>query len=189
MIKRALQLIALLLITASWTAACGEPPDAGTDAGTGGGDVSSGQCLIEGYDGEGTPPPAQPTGDCDDTVVGGPDEPVSDTPGSSDPEPGPVPPPVEPQPGQDNVRAVGWDSVKVLDEDSVKVKFWSGVEPCNVLDHVEVAYETKTVAITLFEGSDSSGPDTACIEIALLKQTIVDLDEPLDGRKIVDGAR
>ena len=47
---------------------------------------------------------------------------------------------------------------------TVTIDFWSGVEPCYVLDHVDVGYATDEVTITLFEGTepvvatDSSSP-------------------------------
>ncbi len=68
------------------------------------------------------------------------------------------------------------------------IDFTSGVEPCDVLDHVDVAYGADAVTITLFEGHDPGGGDVACIEIGVFKRTIVTLDRPLDARAIVDGA-
>ena len=118
-----------------------------------------------------------------------PESPVSSSPGGTDPNPAPGASPVEPQPGQDDVRPVGWESAKPIGDRTVRVKFWSGVEPCNVLDRVETEYGPKSVTITLYEGHTPTDEDVACIELALLKQTTVELEEPLDGRKIVDGAR
>lgn len=96
---------------------------------------------------------------------------------------------VEPQPGQVDLRAIPWTGAKVLDDGmAVKVFWWSGVEPCNVLDHVTVEYSDQAVAITLFEGHTETDEDVACIELALKKATIVELDELLGNRKVVDGA-
>jgi hypothetical protein len=96
---------------------------------------------------------------------------------------------VEPRPGMAGVRPHPFDHAVVADDGrSVTVFFWSGVEPCYVLDHVEVAYDAERVTITLFEGHDAAEPGTACIELALLKKVVVPLDEPLGGREIVDGA-
>jgi hypothetical protein len=58
-----------------------------------------------------------------------------------------------------------------------------------VLDRVEVRSGASTVTITLFEGHDPNAGDVACIEIAVAKRVVVHLDEPVDGRTIVDGAR
>jgi hypothetical protein len=44
------------------------------------------------------------------------------------------------------------------------------------------------VTVTLFEGHDASAGDVACIEIALLKKVVVQLDEPVGDRRVVDGA-
>ena len=57
----------------------------------------------------------------------------------------------------------------------VKVAWWSGVEPCNVLDSVKVDRSGTDIAISLFEGA--SDLDAMCIEIAQLKATIVDLGD------------
>jgi hypothetical protein len=57
----------------------------------------------------------------------------------------------------------------------VKATWWSGVEPCNVLDSVKVDRSGFDIAITLIEGT--SDPNAMCIEIAMQKSTIVDLGE------------
>jgi hypothetical protein len=153
---------------------------------------------------------AAPDTDCDDTiddpvvvdpdecgekVIGtGPDAAVSYTPCPGD-EPPAVNDPdegaqlVEPTPGMADVRSHIFDRVVVNDDGSrVTVFFWSGVEPCYVLDHVDVDEGPDTVTITLFEGHDTSAGDVACIDIALLKKVVVPLDAPVGDRRIVDGA-
>jgi hypothetical protein len=96
---------------------------------------------------------------------------------------------VEPTPGMADVRARPFDSATVgADGTTVSIDFWSGVEPCSVLDHVAIAYGADTVTITLFEGHDPSAGDVACIDIAMLKRVVITLDQPLGGRAIVDGA-
>lgn len=95
---------------------------------------------------------------------------------------------VKPRAGQSDVRKVGFEKAKVLGPRKLKVFFWSGVEPCQVLDHVAVSYHRKEVIVRLFEGYDPSAKDQACIEIAVYKATVVRLEEPLGDRKIVDGA-
>ena len=57
----------------------------------------------------------------------------------------------------------------------VKATWWSGVEPCNVLDSVKVERSGTDIAITLIEGTGD--PNAICIEIAMQKATIVDLGE------------
>lgn len=97
---------------------------------------------------------------------------------------------VVPTPGMDNVHPTGWIKAEPsADGTSVTVRFWSGVEPCYVLDHVDVAFGTDAVTITLYQGSDPTAGDVACIDIAMLKQVVVPLDQPLDGRQLVDGTR
>lgn len=85
---------------------------------------------------------------------------------------------VIPKPGQLNPRPLPAakleatvDGRRVL----VKATWWSGVEPCNVLDSVRVERSGTDIAITLIEGT--SDPGAACIELAQEKATIVDLGE------------
>ena len=120
----------------------------------------------------------------------GPDTPVSSGPITGDPPPvDPGPMIVEPRPGMADVLARPFDSASVGDDDTtVTIDFVSGVEPCTVLDHVDVRYGADEVTITLHEGHDPNAGDVACIEIGVFKQVIVQLDEPLGGRAIVDGA-
>jgi hypothetical protein len=112
--------------------------------------------------------------DCHDTDFGG----------SPDPQI------VQPRPGMVDVRPTGFDTAKIGDDDrTLTINFWSGVEPCYVLDHVDVSYTDDAVTVTLFQGSDPTAGDVACIEIAMLKQVTITLDQPLAGRTIVDGAQ
>ena len=104
-------------------------------------------------------------------------------------EPPGAPQVVVPTPGMADVRPRPFDTATAgVDGTSVTIDFVSGVEPCYVLDHVEVAYGADDVTITLFEGHDPTAGDVACIEIGVSKQVIVTLDEPLGDRAIVDGA-
>jgi hypothetical protein len=121
--------------------------------------------------------------------------PSPDTPVSSTPEPEPSGPikqgaqKVEPTPGMDDVQPSRFERVKVVDDDTLRVFFYQGVPPCSVLDRVDVEYGTQTVGLTLQIGTGPADEDTACIEIAVYNYVDVELDEPLDGRRVVDGAR
>jgi hypothetical protein len=122
--------------------------------------------------------------------TGDPDEPVSSGPISDDPDRGDGGPVlVAPTPGMADVHARPFDSATVNDDGtSVTIDFVSGVEPCAVLDRVDVGYGAEAVTITLYEGRDPNAGDVACIEIAVFRRVIVQLDEPLGDREIVDGA-
>ena len=136
------------------------PTGGGTMPGSGG--VSGGTCAI------GVP-------DCNDMALGGGD-------------PTGEPQIVEPRPGMDNVRPTAFDTATIGDDDTtLTILFWSGVEPCSVLDHVDVSYGADAVTVTLFQGSDPNAGQVACIDIAVQKQVTITLDEPLAGRAIVDG--
>ena len=134
------------------------------------------------------PGPGRPAGD---GSVANPEDPVTMTPqpGSDLPDPDGGPQRVRPRPGMADVRPVPWEKARpTADGRSVRITYWSGVEPCNVLDHVEMDYSESKITIGLFEGHDPTAGDVACIELALQKVVRVRLDEAVAGRRIVDGA-
>jgi hypothetical protein len=134
-------------------------------------------------------------GECGEKVSGaGPDATVSYTPCPGDDDPVVTDPykgaqRVEPMPGMSDVYPRAFDKADIGDDGrTLTVFFWSGVEPCYVLDHVDVDYGPSAITVTLFEGHDASAGDVACIEIALVKKVVVQLDEPVGDRLVVDGA-
>jgi len=58
---------------------------------------------------------------------------------------------------------------------SAELRWWSGVAPCNALDSVTIDRDdaARTIRLTVIEGSGRG--DVACIDIAQLKATVVDL--------------
>ena len=133
----------------------------GSDPGSGGGGIGGGGI------GGGTP------GDPGSGVGSGPVN-----PGPVEPGPG-TPTIVRPVPGRANPRPVvpirfeaSIDGRHVL----VKVSWYGGIEPCSVLDSVRVERTGSDISVTPIEGSSAAG-QVACIDIALLKATIVDLGE------------
>jgi hypothetical protein len=89
---------------------------------------------------------------------------------------------VVPKPGQKNPHPVGATTLQASVDGAhvlVKVTWYSGVEPCHVLDSVKVERSASEVTIGLVEGS--SDLDAMCIEIAQLKATIVDLGDLTPG--------
>jgi hypothetical protein len=98
-------------------------------------------------------------------------------PGPVDPLPG-RPALVIPKPGQRDPHPVNLEKLEASLNGRhvlVKVTWTSGVEPCNVLDSVQVQRDGKTFGITVLEGSGDA--NAICIEIAQQKATIVDLGE------------
>ncbi|RJL24124.1 hypothetical protein [Bailinhaonella thermotolerans] len=77
----------------------------------------------------------------------------------------------------------------MLGGQSLRIVWESGVEPCHTLDRVEVKETAKSVTVTLFEGQDQAQQNVACVEMAVTKQTTVELKDMLEGRKVVDGAK
>jgi len=134
-------------------------------------------------------------GDCGEKVSGtGPEATVSYTPCPGDDNPVVTDPydgaqKVEPTPGMSDVYPRAFDKAVLGDDGkTLTIFFWSGVEPCYVLDHIDVDYGPSAITVTLFEGHDASAGDVACIEIALIKKVVIQLDEPVGDRPIVDGA-
>jgi hypothetical protein len=124
-----------------------------------------------------------------DTGAGGgaPEDPVTSSPvDPGDPIPSPTPRIVEPTPGLTGVHPNAFDKAVAVDGDTVRVEYYLGVEDCYGLDHVDVEYGEEVVIITLYSGNVPGAE--VCIDIAEFVATIVDLDEPLNGRQIVDGA-
>jgi hypothetical protein len=109
--------------------------------------------------------------------------PPTDGPGTSDgpwdgfgPQPGEQATIVVPKPGRLDVHDVGVIRVGAQVQGGhlvVRLTWWSGVEPCIVLDSVAVARTGSDIRLTVREGADRL--DVACIEIAMLKATLVDL--------------
>jgi hypothetical protein len=72
---------------------------------------------------------------------------------------------------------------------TLTVYFTIGVEPCYVLNRVEVRERPDAVVITLYQGTGlPEAEGVACIEIAVLKHVVVELARPLGDRRVVDGA-
>ena len=85
---------------------------------------------------------------------------------------------VVPQAGQQDVRPVNVQLIRAGVDGrhlTVELRWWSGVAPCTVLDSVEIGREGSTFTLTAHEGS--SGQPVACIDIAQLKATVVNLGD------------
>ncbi|HYN98587.1 MAG TPA: hypothetical protein VEU28_02825 [Actinomycetota bacterium] len=128
------------------------------------------------------PPSVRPTSPAN------PAPPNSAPPAMPDP-PGYQPTMVSPKPGMDNVHPVTWRRAEVLNDRMVRIHYESGVAPCSVLDRVEVDYREAEIAVSLFEGSDPAFKDAVCIMIAQFKAVDVPLEQPVNGRAIVEGNR
>jgi hypothetical protein len=108
---------------------------------------------------------------------------MSEPPGVMEPEPGGAEL-VEPQPGQQNVRPVALERMDATASGTVVSVdgYWtSGVDPCYVLDRVEVKLnkEDQTADVTILEGT--SDPDAICVMMAVAKHTIFSFDVPSTG--------
>ena len=163
---------------------CAAPPDGVAEA-------SSSEACHDMID---DPVVTDPVG-CGEKVSGtGPDATVSYTPCPGDDDPVVTDPydgaqKVDPRPGMAGVNPTAFDKVVVGDDGrTLTIFFWSGVEPCYVLDHVDVDKSREAITVTLYQGNDPDVVDVACIDIALLKKVVVQLDEPVGDRRIVDGA-
>ncbi len=116
-----------------------------------------------------------------------PESPVTSSPVS----PGPVDPAqprlVEPRDGLVDARPVAVEGHEVLDERTLLLRFYSGVEACYGLVRVDVTYGEGAVTVLVIGGRVPSAD--LCIELAELVSTRVTLEEPLGGRRVVDGTK
>jgi hypothetical protein len=127
------------------------------------------------------PPSASPGGSGGGTDPGsGSGEPIGGAPG--DPGNGAVGPGqpqfVVPKPGQQNVHPVSIEEMEARVDGRravLNARWWSGIEPCTVLDSVAWKRDGKTITISVREGS--GGGDLVCIDIAVYKATVIDLGE------------
>ena len=114
-----------------------------------------------------------------------PDAPVSNTPGNEPSDKGGAQR-VEPHDDVIDVHATVWDRHKVrAGGRAIDLYFWSGVEECYGVDHVEVVYGKRKITATIYEGREPTAD--ACIELAVRKVIRVELEEALRGRAVEDG--
>jgi hypothetical protein len=71
--------------------------------------------------------------------------------------------------------------------EAVDIYFWDGIEECGGVDHAHLTYGAKRISVNLFVGRNPEAQ--ICTEQAVFKVFSVELTEPLEGRKLVDGAR
>ena len=164
---QATALVALVVIALMLLGACGAPS---AETGGSGGRPDGGGRGGNSGTGDDTAVYEPPGNKPDGGVAGGGGKALVVTPkGSRDPQPS------------------HWEDVEIIDDDTIKVFFWSGVEPCHVLDRVDVDYGNKKIGVTIYQGTGLNAADKPCIELAVRKAVEIDLDEPLNGRKVVDG--
>jgi hypothetical protein len=87
-----------------------------------------------------------------------------------------------------NVHAISWVYALETGIQTVRIYYYAGIPPCTVLDHVDVAYHSDTIVISLFTGSDPSAANQACIALARSTAVDVTLNQPGNGRTFVDGS-
>jgi hypothetical protein len=80
------------------------------------------------------------------------------------------------------------DSYEVLAPDRLRVRYSAGMPACyGALDRVVVKEDGQEVALVLVARPPTGPADQPCPDIALLEHTVVRLDAPLGGRRVVDG--
>lgn len=104
-------------------------------------------------------------------------------------DPGDGPRQVEPQPGVIDAQPIDWETASIdRDAMTITLTWWSGVEPCTVLDRIDIEYGDEAVTVTVFEGAPENAAAVSCIAMAEQKQATVDLEEDIGQRTLVDGA-
>lgn len=84
-----------------------------------------------------------------------------------------------------HARPISWNEVEIVDDTHLRVTFWSGVDGCWGHD-IEVDETTSAVTISLVTGAIPRAWE-GCDGRAVEHTTLVEIAEPLGGRKIVDG--
>jgi hypothetical protein len=149
----------VLLLAACSSGAASLPSSAGPSPSGGAGGGSGGST--------GSAPPDSPVGTAPGNPGGGGD--VLD-PGK--------PSLVLPHPGQLDAHPVAIEKLTARVDGRrvvVNASWWSGVEPCYVLDSTAVKIDGTKITVSVREGA--SKRDVACIEIAMHKVTVIDLGE------------
>ena len=96
---------------------------------------------------------------------------------------------VEPQGNAVDPHPVDWESAEIdRDTLTITLTWWSGVEPCTILDRVDVDYGEDVVTVTVWEGLNPDAAAMTCIAMAEQKQVTVSLEEDIGPRTLVDGA-
>jgi hypothetical protein len=95
----------------------------------------------------------------------------------------PKPPTINPQPVAISQLVSQVEGRRVL----LNARWWSGVEPCYVLDSVKVDRTGNTFTITLLEGASQQG--AICIELAMEKVTLIDLGELEPGSYMIQASK
>lgn len=96
---------------------------------------------------------------------------------------------VEPHPEAQGAQPVAWERVSFDREAQALTVYWtSGVEPCTVLDRVDVEYGDAEITVTVLEGAPPEAATISCVMMAQSKKFTVDLDEDPGERRFVDGA-
>lgn len=110
----------------------------------------------------------------------GPSTPVGDEPGQPAPDPVPGPDLVEPDPAIRDATPHAIERFVVGPDGRTVVVYWyGGVDDCFGLQRVDVDASGATPVITVYEGGRPEAEGEACIMIAVLKATVVTLDEPI----------
>ncbi len=125
-----------------------------------------------------TAPPSATPPSADTSPGAPPDQPITGGGGGAGPAGPGQPTLVLPKPGQRNIHPVAIEqlSARVAGRHVVlNARWWSGVEPCNVLDSVAVKRDGRTFTVSVREGTGAG--NGVCIEIAMLKATPIDLGE------------
>lgn len=94
---------------------------------------------------------------------------------------------VRPQPGLFNVESDSWERAVVTPDDRhVAIYFMSCPPPLHELDHVDVRYEPTQIVLTVYVGT-TEDVDSWKLP-AITRVVLCELDEPVAGRRLVDGS-
>ena len=94
---------------------------------------------------------------------------------------------VRPQPGLFNVEPADWEKAVVTPDDRhVAIYFMVGPPALEALDHVDVRYQPERIVLTVYVGT-TEDVDSWKLP-AICRVVLCELDEPVAGRRLVDGS-
>jgi hypothetical protein len=156
--------------------------DSGTpserDLSVGAGDSGGGGASVPGYSGDGVASDPGPKGSTPPDAVPSAEPPVGDTPVSL-PAAG----------GRHQARTIAIADARINGAGRLVLGYYVGVPTCyGQLGDIRIEQRGHSVTVTLESAPDPVPSDTPCIDIAMAKRAVIQLDQPLGARTLIDGS-
>ncbi len=149
------------------------------DLSAGAGDTGGGGAWVPGNSGDGVAPDPGPKGAAPADVV-----PSAEPPPDGDT---PVSPPAAG--GRNQARTIAIADAHINASGRLVLGYYVGVPTCyGQLGDMRIEQRGHSVTVTLRSAPDPAPSDIPCIDIAMAKKAVIQLDQPLGGRALIDGS-